>query len=168
MRSARVVRCLAMASWHCRLVEADPGTGGEQSRLSRLRGRARGDAAPPFVRAVWSPAPPYSLEAPPTSRLWLDDGRARWVVGDARAGGEARAATVRVVPEFCRCGSIRPRLRSDDHPSARDPRAPAGARGYPRVAGEMGGSSDRLPRSETGHWTRGTANHSPHPSLGKI
>ena len=32
----------------------------------------------------------------------------------------------------------------------------------------MGGSSDRLPRSETGHRTRGTANQFPHPSLGSM
>ena len=83
---------------------------------------------------------------------------------DERGGVAARSVTGLWEMEE-KYVSIRPRLRSDE--STICP-WPEGARWRPRVAGEMGGSSDRLPRSETGHRTRGTANHSPHPSLGSM
>ena len=60
---------------------------------------------------------------------------------------------------------IQLRLRSDELAICS---RPEGARWRQRVAGEMSGSSYRLPRletvQETGHRTCGTANHFPHPS----
>ena len=52
--------------------------------------------------------------------------------------------------------SIRPGQRLDETPIW--PR-PEGARWRPRVEGEMGGSSGRLPRSNTGASTHGRARH---------